>query len=141
VDSLHRWGSLVLSYLVLPLRLSFRRFVCIVAACSTRVTLLSGLHRSVDLQAGWTGMGTELGWKQHGGQLWLRRNCLQPSSSAPCPKHDHPQNVFGWIQSYPMLSADEHVVAGGSKPSDPCTICPVGTFSANIGTARCVPCR
>lgn len=31
--------------------------------------------------------------------------------------------------------------AGGSKSSDPCTLCPAGTFSANKGTEKCVPCR
>jgi hypothetical protein len=31
--------------------------------------------------------------------------------------------------------------AGGEKPSDMCSLCPAGTFSANQGTAKCIPCR
>lgn len=31
--------------------------------------------------------------------------------------------------------------AGGNTPQDACTLCPAGTYSANIGTERCTPCQ
>jgi hypothetical protein len=30
--------------------------------------------------------------------------------------------------------------AGGNTPQEACTLCPASTYSANIGTERCIPC-
>lgn len=33
-----------------------------------------------------------------------------------------------------------HTHTGGETPQDACAICPRGTYSANRGTDRCIPC-